>query len=285
LVAAVVMVAAAGCSSGAGSYPSATPAPSTSIPTSIPSSTPASAPTTVPGLRITRSAAPAGYEKLTTEWLRVQRVRGVAQDIAVFRPKGAGPFPAVVYLHGSSGLEHVELAWARSLVDAGFIVVAGCYLAAVPGATASAFVTCPSAPHSDGNDLAGARPTAQALLDTAASLPGVEPGRIGVVGVSLGGLLALTYPDPRVKAIVADSGYGKGPAAAGDAPVLLIGWTDDAHVAHDRVVGYERNRRAAGKPVESHYYAGEGHVATLARSIVAIDATKRTVAFLRSHLR
>ena len=220
-----------------------------------------------------------GYEKLTTEWLRVQRVRGVVQDVAVFRPKGAGPFPAVVYLHGSSGLEHVELAWACSLVDAGFIVVAGCYLAAVRGATAAAFVTCPSAPHSDGDDLAGACPTVQALLDTAASLPGVEPGRIGVVGVSLGGLLALTYSDPRVKAIVADSGYGKGRASAVDAPVLLIGWTDDAHVAHDRVVGFERNRRAAGKPIESHYYTGEGHVATLARSIVGIDATKRTVAF------
>ena len=124
----------------------------------------------------------------------------------------------------------------------------------------------------------------QALLDTAASLPGVEPGRIGVVGVSLGGLRR-RRSDPRVKAIVADSGYGKGRASAVDAPVLPIGGTDDAHVADDRVVGFERDRRAAGKPVESHYYTGEGHDATLAWSIVGIDATNRTVAFLRQHLR
>ena len=46
----------------------------------------------------------------------------------MFVPDGPGPFPTVVYLHGSSGLGLTQLQWLPRLADAGYLVLAGCYL-------------------------------------------------------------------------------------------------------------------------------------------------------------
>jgi fermentation-respiration switch protein FrsA (DUF1100 family) len=66
--------------------------------------------------------------------------------------------------------------------------------------------------------------------------------------------------------------------------VLLLGFTDDPQVAHDQVAAYDEARRAANKPVESHYYEGSGHVATLVPA-TADDAIGRTIQFLDEHLK
>ena len=122
-----------------------------------------------------------------------------------------------------------------------------------------------------------------ALVRTAHSLGAAREGQIGIVGVSLGAITALSVRDTSVATIVADSGYGPDPAA-GDAPELLLGFTDDPQVAHNEVVAYEQARRAANKPVESHYYEGSGHAATLVPT-TADDAVERTIAFLDGHLK
>jgi dienelactone hydrolase len=112
----------------------------------------------------------------------------------------------------------------------------------------------------------------------------VQPGPIGVVGVSYGAIAALSIADPRVGAIVADSGYGKRGAQPVHTPVLLLAWTDDAHVAHLNVVAFEIELQKAHKQVSSQYYPGSGHVPTLAPPPVGSDATDRAVAFLRKYL-
>jgi dienelactone hydrolase len=222
-------------------------------------------------------------------WLRVRRADGKHQLVAVFRPEARGRHPVVVYLHGSSGLEEPELAWAQRLADRGFIVVAGCYLNPDPAAyrpSAHFWIPCPELPdeeHSSARETARAY---QALLGVATALPDAKRHSLGVVGVSLGAIIALTSAaEPRVKAIVADSGYGRRGPRSVTAPVLLLGMEVDGHVEHSRVLNFELTMRAAHKKIESRYYRGEGHVVTLSHApLIAIDATTRASAFLHRYL-
>jgi dienelactone hydrolase len=233
----------------------------------------------VPPVRIEPVPAPPQFLAPAAQWLRVTRPDGGVQLVAVMRPRTRGVHPVVVYLHGSSGLASVQLAWAQQLVDAGFVVVAGCYLDA--STHTPAWLRCPGLPDETRATDAQMQRGYHALVDTAAALPDLKHGEIGLVGVSQGGIVALTAHEPRVVAIVADSAYGQAGAAPVGAPVLLLGMTMDPAVSHARVVLFEQALRAAGKPVASHYYDGYGHAVTL----TSADATSRAVQFLERALR
>jgi dienelactone hydrolase len=187
-----------------------------------------------------------------------------------------------VYLHGSTGLEDLELGWAARLAARGFVVLAGCYLDAP---RTNRFVACPGLPSGEPAAPIEVASAYDALLSVAAALPDSRPGSLGVVGVSYGAITALSIGDPRVKAIVADSGYGKAGVQPVHAPILLLAWTDDAHVAHANVVAFENALRAAHKSVTAHYYPGTGHVPTLAPPPVGSDATDSATRFLQQTLR
>jgi len=216
-----------------------------------------------------------------TQWLRIARPDGVVQYAAVYRPKQSHPVPVVVYLHGSTGLEDLELDWAARLAERGFVVVAGCYLDAP---ASGRFVGCPTLPLGEPTDPSATKDAYDALMSVAVALPGVRPGPVGVVGVSYGAIAALSIADARVGAIVADSGYGKNGVQSVRAPVLMLAWTDDGHVSHTRVVWFEVALDAANKPVTAQYYEGSGHVATLDPGLVGVDATNRAADFLRRSL-
>src|SRR5262245_34095727 len=53
----------------------------------------------------------------------VQLKVGVGQkmEATLFKPAGAGPFPAVIVLHTSSGLRPADLTYASQLADEGYI--------------------------------------------------------------------------------------------------------------------------------------------------------------------
>ncbi len=231
-------------------------------------------------LRVSVTNAPAVFVP-RAQWLRIERADHVVQYAAVYRPARAGTYPAVLYLHGSTGLEDLEIDWAARLAARGFVVVIGCYLNAP---ASNRFVACPTLPYGEPTDPMAVKPAYEALLDVTAALPGVQPGPIGVVGVSYGAIAALSITDARVGAIVADSGYGKRGAEPVHMPVLLLAWTDDEHVAHLNVVAFEITLQKAHKPVASQYYPGPGHVPTLAPPPVGSDATNRAVAFLQKSL-
>ena len=245
-------------------------------------------PATVNGLHVTPMFPPAGTFAVPTTWLRVVRPDGATHLVAVYRPAAPGPHPVVVYLHGSSGLNEPELAWAHGLAQRGYIVVAGCYLDADPGVykpTPHYWIACPGLPQGEPAHPAWARPAYEALLDVASALPDAQPGGVGVVGVSHGAITALSVNDPRVRVIVADSGYGKAGVDPVTVPVLMLGMTSDPNVMHSRVLGFEWMLRAAGKTVMSQYYRGNGHVATIAAPPMAAgDATNRAEAWLRATL-
>jgi len=233
------------------------------------------------------TTAPAGFDVTGAQWIEIDRADGRTQLAAVFRPDGAGPFPTVVFLHGSSGLGRAQLQWAPRLAAAGYLVLAGCYLAADPGRAAAdptAFVPCDGLPKNDPYDSVAITTAYRALLDTAHTIDGAQPGPLGVLGVSLGAGVALDVGDPSVAAIVADSGHGFGPPSATGGRVLFLGNTTDPNVPHEDVVAYERALRDTGRTVEDHYYDGTGHVAILTPADVD-DAAARVTSFFDEHLK
>ena len=212
---------------------------------------------------------------------------GRSQLAAVFVPDGHGPFPLVVFLHGSSGLTRAQLLWAPRLALAGYVVVAGCYLAAdltsvVPDP--STLVPCTGLGAHDPTNTRAVSAAYTSLVNGAKALTVVKQGTFGLVGVSFGAGVALDAVDPSLAAVVADSGLGSGPKFTGDAPVLLLGGTADPEVPHTALVAFEQMLRAAGKNVESHYYDGAGHIVTEFPTTTA-DATQRAIDFLDAHLK
>jgi dienelactone hydrolase len=195
--------------------------------------------------------------------------------------------PAIVVVHGTGGLPAWQLAWAAELAAKGYVVVSGCYLNAPAAVDPAAFLACPGLPDglagSSQSKVLNAEAEYRAILDATAQLDAVQPNTIGVVGVSVGGGVALSFDDPRVKAIVADSYYRETPGTTAG-PVLLLGFTDDPLVSHDQVVAFEHAQQRRGNPVDSKYYPGALHI-PLNREQTSEDARARTIAFLEQHLR
>ena len=197
---------------------------------------------------------------------------------AVFRPAGDGPFPAVVYLHGGSGLATSMLRWAPRLSESGFLMVAGCYVLTL---RATNRIACPDGPTSDRG--------VAALLDLATQLPDARQDGLGVLGLSLGARMAFSVlGDSRIRAVAADSGDpGIGPLvdpSAVGAAVLLLDFEQDGFVNGLALRQYEQRLRDLGKPVESRYFAGSGHVVTLSQA-TRDEATSLTLDFFGRHLR
>jgi len=188
---AVALIALVGCSS-------TTKADNASP--SVPSSS-------APDLTTRTTTAPTGFDVPGAQWIAINRPDGRTQLAAMFVPDGPGPFPTVVYLHGVSGLGLTQLQWLPRLADAGYLVLAGCYLnAARPG-----FMPCDGLPPNDPSDATNIVNGYEALVRTAHTLGSARQGQIGLVGVSFGAGVALGADDPSVAAIVADSGYGTNP--------------------------------------------------------------------------
>src|SRR6188474_1200730 len=81
------------------------------------------------------------------EWITVPSPEG-AMRAAVARPRGRGPFPVVVILHGTHGLAQEYVQLAADLARAGVMAVAPCWFAGSTGKGAR-FVTpidCTGAP-------------------------------------------------------------------------------------------------------------------------------------------
>jgi len=243
----------------------------------------------------------AGADTLTgVDWLRVPAPADRALFAAVARPAGQGPFPVLVFLHGTHGFAREYVRLARDLArEAGLVTVAGCWFAAGQGA-GTRFVTsldCPDAPAMPAAATAEALGSVGALVAAARALPGVRPDRVAILGQSRGGGAALHYVLERggVRAAVLNStGYPPevvDRAGEVSAPLLIVHGTADnpadggsARTAIERARAFEAALRAAGRPVEVLYFEGGRHNGLFADS-AQYDATLRRIAtFLRSRL-
>jgi len=224
----------------------------------------------------------------------------------LYRPAGAGPFPAVVLLHGCSGIGASIYAWARWLRDAGYVALVVNSLG--PRYTRS---VCVVGGHPTDRDQA--LDAFGALLHLR-SLPWVNPKRIAVIGWSHGGgAVFVAASAPFVNEVLPLIGgfqaavalyppCGMFPSRGIAAPMLILmgsvdDWTPPA-VCETRVPPL----LATGAPLLFHVYPDAthafdtpapnrvlhiaGHSFTLRYDAdAAADAHVRIAAFLASHLR
>jgi dipeptidyl aminopeptidase/acylaminoacyl peptidase len=210
---------------------------------------------------------------------------GVTLGGSLFRPSVTDrPVPAIIVLHGWAeagipGAPRVERA-ARRLAEEGYVALA---------------LSLRGWPNSGGRDDCGLEQPSdvQKAADWLASLPGVDPDRIGVLGFSQGGQVALLAGalSKRIKAIVAyypvtdiqrwgattshsgirDSyvprvcepgGHWRSPvnvASKIEAAVLLIHGDQDTRVPTEQSLRMQEALRKANRQVDMQLIGGAAH--------------------------
>ena len=244
-----------------------------------------STPAATSAVRWTETAAPQGIDAPGAQWLKIEGAGGMSNNVqiaAVLRPQGSGPFPLVVWLHGSSGASVRDVSAAARLASAGFVVVVGCWTFTPE----EAFVTpdgvsLPRIPCLQ--NVASTDAAIHALVQVGQQLPAVRKGAIGLYGVSFGGPEAVRYKDDStaIGAVVLDS-PSFGPTKA-NAPVLMLGGTADTFISVEAQQTYEQALRNSGAMVESHYYEGGTH--GVAFGDFQEDAIKRMSEFYLRYLK
>ena len=131
---------------------------------------------------LTGCAGIAGRE--TVRFANVTPGAPLTIEATVVRPRGAGPFPAVVQLHGCGGIEAQSFRWARWLADHG-------YLALVVDSFGPRNVKadCRSGPHEP--PITARFDDAFGALRYLRSRPDVRGDRIAAIGWSQGGVYAM----------------------------------------------------------------------------------------------
>jgi dienelactone hydrolase len=244
--------------------------------------------------------APPGTESFAVQWLKVAVPDSGVMLAAVARPSGAGPFPAVLLLHGTHGFAREYVQWAQDLARSGFVAVAACWFSAGGGPGAKRVtppLPCPEIPPLGPGDYPQGLQHVDALVQATRALPGVQPERIALVGHSRGAGATLQYllAKGRVQAaILHSSGYALKPAARAAefaTPLLIMHGTADGPADGGGVnthVGLAREFEAAlrdhRKPVEAAYYDGGGHNTFFTNTTQHTDELQVMIAFLRRHL-
>ncbi|MGE5201614.1 MAG: alpha/beta hydrolase family protein [Acidobacteriota bacterium] len=230
-------------------------------------------------LAVVPAMAPPALSAPTRTLVFQSSGRPVTMDIG--EPARPGPRPAVLLLHGRAGLSFYGAA-LRSLADglaaAGMVALTPHYFDASgsadsPEVTRALFETWRSA-------LSDA-------LAFAAMQPGVDSGRIAVVGVSLGGFIAgvEAAQNERIAALVSESSGVSTwfPASPRRMPPLLIVHSrDDETVPLSNALRLAQIARGLGVEPEIALYSGRDHVLTGA---TAREADAKIVAFLADRLR
>lgn len=228
-------------------------------------------------------------------------------------PDGPGPYPGVLILHTSGGLEDADLAYANRLASEGYVCLVPAFMAAYGLSAQSRFDTFTRDGDAIYADLVAALVTLQ-------NNPKVQGSKLAAVGFSAGGYFAvwLALTD-KVQAAV---GYYGAYSAAGtdktlarfqhlasasSAPVLILHGADDDTVpviAARRLASILDNVKA---PYQIQVYPDAGHLfdrgisrpdagfmrrargpelggSSDGDSKANIDAWNRTVDFLRTYV-
>ena len=264
----------------------------------------------------------AGLTTLPVKFANV--TPGAPQEISatLVRPAGAGPFPAVVQLHGCGGLEAQSYRWARWLAEHGYVA-----LVVDSFGPRGAKRDCRSAGPDD-PPITARFDDAFGALRYLQSLPSVRADRIAAIGWSQGGVYAIAVINGPSLERATKRGVDLPPvgfaAGIGVYPggcfslvnervirplLVLIGGADDWTPAAecDEMVTAMRSRGADASivvyPGAYHYFDVEGqplavltevendakpdgHGATVAyQPAAAADARRQVEAFLARHLR
>ncbi len=204
-------------------------------------------------------------------------IGGMRVSVECFEPEGSGIVPAIVALHGSGGMSRgapIVRALITPIVSMGYAVYLPHYFERTG--------TERSDPQASRLHFVDWTKTIGDVLGFAAGRSGVDPDRIGIIGISLGAFLGLsvaTY-DPRVKAVVDffgglpppfDRDIGKLP------PTLVLHGEDDRIVPVSEAKQLAKGLAEHGVPFELQVYPNEGHNFS---PLTALDAARRTMSFL-----
>jgi dienelactone hydrolase len=206
--------------------------------------------------------------------------------VHVEEPEGVGPFRAVLMLHGAGGnvyfwLDHI----APQIAQLGVAVYAVHYFDGTGTKYASAAVLA------DGVSIPFWLQTVRDTLAWIRERPGVDGGRIGLLGISLGGFIALalgTEAEPggvKLKAIVDISG-GLAPPwdamATGEfPPTLIVHGENDPVVPVENALTLDALLTRLKVEHELHTFPHEGHWFSLAAQV---DLLHGIAGFLQERL-
>jgi carboxymethylenebutenolidase len=119
----------------------------------------------------------------------------VEVPVEIARPQGAGPFPAVLFIHARRGFEDEDRAKLRSLAQHGFLVAA-------PDWQSGRFLERWPVPHDPATEG-----DVEAVLDLLRASKDACRGPVAVLGMSRGGYYALRLAAKRPEAIGAVASY------------------------------------------------------------------------------
>lgn len=275
--------------------PASSPIPTpTPTPTPTPKPTPPPTPTVVP-IVWTKPSTPVTLTVDAAANRATYKSSGVDVSGYFYKPQGTGPFPAVLVLHGKSGLIEACRSYASWLASHGYVAFAPDYFTPI-GMTAEKFSVSFYTTSID-----PAREVLGNGLEALKSLSYADAKRLGVVGFSLGGYITFIMASrDDVKGIV--SYYGayaptlrasRYPLADIIAqirvPVLMFhGDKDEAAPIAD----FETARSLLtnnSKQYEYTIYPGVGHAFDIQGSPnynaqATADAQQKTLAFLTAKL-
>jgi dienelactone hydrolase len=172
----------------------------------------------------------------------------------------AHPYPGILVLHGSGGAGSYWMdRFAPALTRFGVAAYAPHYLQRTGSQRATPEMIL------DGKHFPQWLGAVRDAVSYVAERPGIDARRIGVLGVSLGGYLAMAagVEDRRVRAVIEVSG-GLPPGwgdrvAKGMAPVLVVHGAEDAVVPVSEAYKVERVLKERGVVCEVEVFPREGH--------------------------
>jgi dipeptidyl aminopeptidase/acylaminoacyl peptidase len=249
------------------------------------------------GVLIAEADAPPGTETLAVQWVKVSAPNLGVMLAAVTRPRGAGPFPIIVLLHGTHGFAHEYVRLAQDLSSGGGVLaVAACWFRGSAG-SGTRFITpiaCPDGPPISPPSSPESLQALTALVQAVRTLPGGHPDRVALFGHSRGAAPILSYivrAGDVQAAMLNSAGYPAGLSTDVKAPILILHGTADTPTDGGVAVtniqmarDFEAKLRAAGKPVEAVYYEGGRHNDIFTSSTQYRDEVQKMLTFLRRHL-
>ena len=206
---------------------------------------------------------------------------GRAVRLEAFFPPGGERSPALLLLHGASGMNGGNR-----------------YIPHVAGALAAEGLATVLVRYFDASDTAHADDAdmrryfdrwLQAIDDAVTAVaqwPEVDAERLALVGYSLGGYLAVAHAsrDRRIRAVVEFAG-GIDPEFAKSVthlpPTLIVHGESDRRVPFTRAAELAVVLAGVGAPYETQYFPGEGHLLSPAAALVSLTAAAD---FLNRHL-
>ena len=210
-------------------------------------------------------------------------------------PDGPGPYPAILLLHTSGGLQAGDTDYAKHLVASGYVVLLPEFLAAYGITAETRQLTFTSDADSIYADFL-------ASIGMLRKMPAVNPGQIAAIGFSNGGYFALWLAasgevNAGISYYGAVTGAGTDPMmnrfqqlfTPSSSPVLILHGSDDSTV---KLLFAERLDKMLGElraPHEFQAYAGAEHRferdRTTANDAAAADAWQRSQDFLAKTLK